>query len=134
LAALVAAGGCRTRDQACATTCAPACPSGSVCAADIRDDISATWEGVCLHACAHPADCPAGLSCRNFSDAGFLCASDSVPSFCPVVTEWTIAGVGHEPRCLDAETATREFESSLNGSNGVEMIACANGCSDGSCR
>ncbi len=130
LATLVAAGGCRTRDEACATSCQPACPSGWVCAAELGSDISTTWEGVCLQPCAHPSDCPAGLSCRDFSSGGFLCASDSVPSFCPVVSTWTTSLVGYGAYCVDDGTAAVPFASSVNGTSGWQMQTCANGCVD----
>ncbi len=131
LATLLAASlatGCRTGDEACSTACAPACPAGNPLLLGAAEqhigDVgkACAYSGARVRPTARPASAadPAG-------QPGLRMRSGAAP-FCPVVTEWAVAPVGYVGRCVDADNVTRELDSSLNGSSGLEMQTCANGC------
>jgi hypothetical protein len=125
--ALVMTSGCGGGNQ-CNPMCQPACPSGTICSADVHGDLNPIWEGVCLQLCSQPSDCTGGLKCRYFGrSAPFVCASDDLPTICHPQVIYSDAPA-YVSGCKDAQTLGAPFGSLTNDTTGLELRTCPNGC------
>jgi hypothetical protein len=126
--ALVMTSGCGGGNQ-CNPACQPACPSGTICSADVHGHTNPVWRGVCLQLCSQPSDCTGGLACRSFGDsAPYVCASDDLPTICDPAAKYYGDLVGDLSDCKDAQTLAAVFGPATNGTSGLELRTCANGC------
>jgi hypothetical protein len=112
-------------------SCPSSCAAGSVCATSFG--AFNRHAPTCLKACKVSGDCGGNLRCADLFGEMLgtaVCIADTLPAPCGQVP--LSYHCDFPPAtCKDGQTLARPFSQASNGTCGHELVACPNGCVEG---